>query len=60
MSGNNVIDSGVRTRDGSLRTGIVLEKGFKDLQVTSNAVFNWGDQIPMASALSKITRARTI
>ena len=53
VSGNNVIDSGVRTRDGSLRTGIVVEKGCKGLQITSNAVFNWGDQMPMAYGITE-------
>ncbi len=48
VTGNNVIDSGVRTRDGSARNGIMLEAGCKGLQVTGNAVFNWGDQVPMA------------
>jgi hypothetical protein len=47
ISSNNIIDSGVRTSDGSLRSGVVLMNETKGFQITSNAIFNWGDQCPM-------------
>jgi hypothetical protein len=47
VSSNNVIDSGVLSHNKAPMTGIVMEKGCKGLQVTANAVFNWGDQVPM-------------
>jgi len=52
ISSNNIIDSGVRTRDGSFMNGIVLE-GSEGLQVTANAIFNWGDQAPMQTGISE-------
>lgn len=47
VTGNNVIDQGVRDREGQPKDGIWLRGGCRGLQVTGNAVFNWGDQIPM-------------
>jgi parallel beta-helix repeat protein len=47
VSANNFIDNGVLTRDGSYKNGVVLENQTKGIQVTSNAIFNWGDQAPM-------------
>jgi parallel beta-helix repeat protein len=52
VSSNNIIDSGVRTRDGSHMNGIVIE-GSKGLQVTANAIFNWGDQAPMLMGITE-------
>ncbi|MFC1558044.1 right-handed parallel beta-helix repeat-containing protein [candidate division KSB1 bacterium] len=46
ITGNNIIDTGVRTKDGSLRNGIVLEET-NGLQITGNIIYNWGDQVPM-------------
>ena len=48
VCGSNVIDAGVRARDGKLRNGIVLADGTEGVQVTGNAIFSWGDQVPMA------------
>jgi hypothetical protein len=47
VSSNNIIDNGIRTRDGSYTNGVVLENETQGIQVTSNAIFNWGDQAPM-------------
>lgn len=47
IASNNIIDSGVRALDEELRNGIVLRNNTKGIQVTSNALFNWGDQVPM-------------
>jgi hypothetical protein len=48
LSGINVIDAGVRAPDGGRRHGIVLAAGTEGMQVTGNAIFSWGDQVPMA------------
>lgn len=48
LSGNNVIDPGVRAPDGGRRSGIVLSERTEGMQVTGNALFSWGDQVPMA------------
>lgn len=53
ITGNNVIDTGVRARDGSSRTGILIEQGTKGIQVSSNAVFNWGDQGQMTDGIAE-------
>jgi hypothetical protein len=47
VASNNIIDSGTRTRDGSYMNGIVFKNNTEGIQVTGNAVFNWGDQPPM-------------
>ena len=47
VSANNVIDSGVRAKDGELRNGIEILNDTRSVQVTGNAVFSWGDQVPM-------------
>jgi parallel beta-helix repeat protein len=47
VSANNIIDSGVRTRDGSFRNGVVLKNGSQGIHITSNAIYNWGDQTPL-------------
>lgn len=47
ITGNNVIDVGVRAEDGTLKDCIRLEDASRGVQVTGNALFNWGDQIPM-------------
>ncbi|HLL88897.1 MAG TPA: right-handed parallel beta-helix repeat-containing protein, partial [Tepidisphaeraceae bacterium] len=51
IAGNNVIDSGVRVPDGGLRRGIVIAGDTRGAQVTGNALFNWGDQCPMAEGI---------
>lgn len=48
INGNEVIDSGVRTHDGSYTTGIILSENTQGIQITGNTIFNWGDQVPMA------------
>lgn len=45
INGNNVIDTGVR--DKMRRIGIILSEETKGVQVVGNAIFNWGDQLPM-------------
>lgn len=51
VASNNIIDSGTRTRDGSYRNGILLTNKTTGIQVTSNAIFNWGDQPPMENGI---------
>ena len=53
ISSNNVIDNGVRTRDGSYRNGVVLKDKTMGIQITSNAIFNWGDQTPMEYGITE-------
>lgn len=53
VSANNFIDSGTRTRDGSYRNGVVLQQQTKGIHVTSNAIFNWGDQPPMEYGITE-------
>lgn len=48
LCGNNVIDAGVRAPDSGRRHGIQLTAGTEGVQVTGNAIFSWGDQVPMA------------
>jgi hypothetical protein len=47
VSANNFIDNGVRARNGTFRNGVVIKNKSEGVQVTSNAIFNWGDQNPM-------------
>ena len=47
INANEVIDQGVRTRDGAFTDGIILSRGTEGLQVVGNTIFNWGDQVPM-------------
>jgi hypothetical protein len=47
ITANNIIDSGVRAGDGVERNGIVMSEETRSIQVTGNAIFNWGDQVPM-------------
>lgn len=47
ISSNEIIDSGVRTRDDSLTNAILLENKTRSIQVSGNAIFNFGDQCPM-------------
>ncbi len=47
ISGNEIIDSGVRTADGSHRHGILITNETRGLQISGNAIFNWADQCPM-------------
>ncbi len=54
VSGNNVIDSGGCQYDKP-RMGIVLEEGTRGVQVTGNAVFNWGGQGPMTRGIHEDT-----
>ncbi len=42
---NEIIDTGVR--HDPYMTGVVLAGRTKGVQVTGNAIFNWGDQLPM-------------
>ncbi len=53
ITANNIIDTGVRARDGSLKTGIVVRNESKGVQVTGNNIFNWGDQVPMLHGISE-------
>lgn len=53
VSSNNFIDNGTRTRDGSYRNGVVLQNETKGIHVTSNAIFNWGDQPPMEYGITE-------
>jgi hypothetical protein len=48
VSGNEFIDQGVRSRDGVHTDGVVLSESTQGVQVVGNAIFNWGDQVPMA------------
>jgi len=51
VTGNEVIDSGVRSHDQQPRHGIVMKKGVKGVEIVGNTVFNWGDQPPMDCAI---------
>lgn len=51
IAGNEIIDNGVRTADGSLRCGVRLSEGCRGLQISGNAIFNWADQCPMESGI---------
>jgi hypothetical protein len=53
VTANNFIDSGVRTRDGSFTNGVVIENKSEGVQVTGNAIFNWGDQNPMENGITE-------
>jgi hypothetical protein len=53
VTGNNIIDTGVRTRDGSEMTGIVVKDSCRGIQVTGNNIFNWGDQVPMLNGIEE-------
>jgi hypothetical protein len=53
ITANNFIDSGVRTRDGSFTNGVVTENKLEGVQVTGNAIFNWGDQNPMTYGITE-------
>lgn len=50
-SANNFIDAGVRARDGRPRHGVSLQGTTRGVQVVGNAIFNWGDQVPMAAGI---------
>ncbi len=47
ITGNEIIDSGVRAHDKQPRHGIVMKAGVKGVEVVGNTIFNWGDQPPM-------------
>lgn len=51
INANEVIDQGVRSRDGSFTDGIVLSQNTQGMQVVGNTVFNWGDQVPMRNGI---------
>eukprot|EP00730_Choanoeca_flexa_P014896 TRINITY_DN6683_c0_g1_i1.p1 TRINITY_DN6683_c0_g1~~TRINITY_DN6683_c0_g1_i1.p1 ORF type:complete len:500 (+),score=153.07 TRINITY_DN6683_c0_g1_i1:69-1568(+) len=54
VASNNIIDNGVRHHTPSgdtLQHGVYLEGACKGVQVTGNAIFNWGDQVPMSTAI---------
>lgn len=58
ISANNIIDSGVRAGDGEYRNGIVLSNETRSIQVSGNAIFNWGDQVPMKHGIFEKDRCR--
>ncbi|MCC6679324.1 MAG: right-handed parallel beta-helix repeat-containing protein [Phycisphaeraceae bacterium] len=47
ITGNEIIDSGVRAHDKQPRHGIVMKTGVKGVEIVGNTIFNWGDQPPM-------------
>lgn len=51
VGANNVIDVGVRARDGKPVDAIVLDRGTKGISLANNAIFNWGDQVPMKNGI---------
>ena len=53
ITANNIIDTGVRTRDGSKKTGIVLKNECRGIQISGNNLFNWGDQVPMLNGIQE-------
>ncbi len=53
VSACNIIDSGVRDKQGKFTTGLVMKNGCMGLQISSNAVFNWGDQCPMLYGITE-------
>lgn len=58
INGNEVIDSGVRARDGSPMVGILLRSGVQGVQIVGNTVFNWGDQCPMEVGIREAPTCR--
>ncbi|VGO19595.1 right-handed parallel beta-helix repeat-containing protein [Pontiella sulfatireligans] len=58
VSANNIIDTGVRAHDKTLRNGIILRNGTSSVQVTGNALFNWGDQMPMQTGIDEDASCR--
>lgn len=53
VTGNNIIDSGVRSRDGSKKTGVILKNESRAIQISGNNLFNWGDQVPMLNGIEE-------
>jgi hypothetical protein len=53
VTANNIIDSGVRSRDGSKKIGIVLKNESRGIQITGNSLFNWGNQVPMLNGIQE-------
>ncbi|MEQ9032944.1 MAG: NosD domain-containing protein [Aggregatilineales bacterium] len=53
ITGNEIIDSGVRVRQPPYTIGIVLEGETRGVQVTGNTIFNWGDQVPMRGGIKE-------
>jgi parallel beta-helix repeat protein len=51
VSGNNVIDSGSECTGGPRAVGIILKGETRGIQVTGNAVFNWGGQGMMTAGI---------
>lgn len=53
VTANNIIDTGVRSRDKSKKSGIVLKNECKGIQITGNNLFNWGDHPPMLNGIQE-------
>jgi hypothetical protein len=53
VTGNNIIDTGVRTRDGSEMNGVVVRDSCRGVLVNGNNIFNWGDQVPMHHGITE-------
>lgn len=53
ITGNNIIDTGVRDPKKRAMTGIVLKRKCRAVQVTGNNLFNWGDQPKMLRGISE-------
>lgn len=51
VSANEVIDSGVRDPNEVSRHGIFLLEQSRGLSISGNAIFNWGDQVPMENGV---------
>ncbi len=51
ICGNEIIDTGCRTADGSLRNAVVLRNGTRGVTFSGNAVFNWSDQCKMLNGI---------
>ncbi len=53
VTGNNVIDTGVRDPGGQLKTGLVVGSNSTAVLVSNNNIFNWGDQPKMAHGITE-------
>lgn len=53
VTANNIIDTGVRTKDGRPMSAIALQDSCRAIQVNGNNIFNWGDQVPMLNGIEE-------
>jgi hypothetical protein len=59
VNGNEFIDSGVRAHHGEPVDAVVLADGTRGVAVVGNAVFNWGDQVPLSIGIRELAGCRS-